>query len=58
MLRGFKIFCPRLEYANKNQKMGYWVIVEHFNIGNTCASDIFSNAKTPQKEYEFFKGNC
>ena len=58
MQKGSKIFSLRLAYANKNPAMGFWVIVEHCNIGNTCILDILRNAKTSQKEYEFFKGYC
>lgn len=47
-----------IAYANNNPKMGCRVIAEHFKIGKTCVSNILRNAKTLQKEYEFFKGNC
>ena len=46
-----------IDYANKNPKMGCRVIAEHFSIGKTCVSNILRNAKTLQREYEFFKGN-
>ena len=46
-----------IDYANKNPKMGCRVIPEHFSIWKTCVSDILRNAKTLQREYEFFKGN-
>ena len=29
-----------------------------FSMGKNCVSGILRNAKTLQKEYEFFKGNC
>ena len=47
-----------IDYANKNPKIGCRVIAEHFSIGKTCVTNILRNAKTFQREYEFFKGNC
>ena len=46
------------DYANKNPKMGCRVIAEHSSIGKTCVSNMLRNAKTLQREYEFFKRNC
>ena len=47
-----------IEYANKNPTKGCRFIGEHFSIGKTCVANILKNAKTLEKEYEFFKGNC
>ena len=47
-----------IEYANKNPKLECRVIAANFNIRKTSASNILKNAKTLQKKYEFFKGNC
>ena len=47
-----------IEYANKNPMKGCRFIAEHFSIEKTCVANIFKNAKTLEKEYEFFKGNC
>ena len=46
-----------IDYANKNQKMGFRVIAEHFSIGKTCILSILSNTKTLQRDYESFKRN-
>ena len=47
-----------IDYGNKNPKMESRVIAEHFSIGKICISNILRNAKTLQREYKFFKGNC
>ena len=47
-----------IDYTNKNPKLGCQVIAEHFSIEKNCVSDILMNAKTLQREYEFFKGIC
>ena len=47
-----------IEYTNKNPTKGCRFIGEHFSIGKTCVANILKNAKTLEKEYEFFKGNC
>ena len=46
-----------IDYANKILKMECRVIAEYFSGGKTCVSNILRNAKTLQREYEFFKGN-
>ena len=47
-----------IDYADKNSKMGCWIIADNFSIGKTCVSNILRNTKTLQMEYEFFTGNC
>ena len=42
----------------QKSKMERRVIAEHFSIGKICVSNILRNAKTLQREYKFFKGNC
>ena len=47
-----------IDHANKTPKMGCRVIAEHFSIRKTCVSNISRNAKTPEREYRFFKVHC
>ena len=47
-----------IDYSNKKPKMEWRVIAEHVSIGKICVSNILRNAKTLQREYKFFKGNC
>ena len=47
-----------IEYASKNHKLKCLVIAAQLNTGKTSASHILNNAKTLQKEYEFFKSSC
>ena len=47
-----------IEYASKNPKLKCLVIAAQLNTGKTSASHILNNAKTLQKEYEFFKSSC
>ena len=47
-----------IEHVSKNPELGCRVIATHFNTGKTIVSNIVKNAKTLQKEYEFFKGSC
>ena len=47
-----------IDYANKNPKIVCQVIAEYFGIRKTCVSNILRHAKTLQREYKFFKGNC
>lgn len=47
-----------IDYASKNPKLECRVITANFNIRKTSASNILKNAKTLQKEYQFFKGIC
>ena len=48
-----------IDYVRKKiPKVGCRVIAEHFRIGKAYVSNILRNAKTLQKEYDFFKRNC
>ena len=38
-----------IDYPSKNPKLGFRVIVAHFNIGKTNGSNILKNAKIVQK---------